>query len=304
MEFHQLRYFESAARLGSMMAAAAECHVSQPALSVQIRKLEEEAGAKLLVREARGVRLTPAGERTLLAARRILRESAGWEGDMRKGDFGGDRPIRVAIQHFLATELLPKPLAESLSNTAGNLRLRFSQCAASVIPSVLRSGEVDLALVDLSSAPMPDFVTDVVLRMPYMLFIPKEHPLAANPSPACLVDLLGANLLLYTPAPGLLTQLRAAAGDGSPGVDPVFTSDHSSGIFELVVAGAGIAVLPAVFTTSALRRGVAFRKLSDYAGEVVVAAAYRPDEPPGPAVMALLDNLRHLHRPRKTRAPA
>lgn len=304
MEFHQLRYFESAARLGSMMAAAAECHVSQPALSVQIRKLEESAGAKLLIREARGVRLTPAGERTLLAARRILRESTGWEGDMRKGDFGGSRPIRVAVQPFLSSELLPKPLAESLRGSEGNLRLRFRERAPSVIPGVLRSGEVDFALVDLNTTPMGEFVTEVILRIPYALFVPKGHPLADSDAPVRLPELIGANLLLYSPSPGLEARLADAAGHGTTAWDPVFTSDNASGVFELVVAGVGVAVLPAVFKGAALRRGVVFRELADYAGEVVVAAAHRQDEQPRPALMAFLDNLRNLHHHRRKPRPA
>ncbi len=295
MELHQLRYFESAARLGSMMAAAAECHVSQPAMSVQIRKLEEEAGAPLLLRGARGVRVTPAGERTLAVARRVLRELSVWEGDMRAGAYGTDGPLRVAAQPFLASEILPGPVAETLKSPEAS-RLRLRERAPSLIPSLLMSGECDLALVDLSAASMEGFDVEVLLKIPYALCVPAGHALAQGDSSVGLARLAEHNVLLYAHAPGLESRLAEAAGPRGFGWEPGFVSEHASAVFELVVAGAGVAVLPAVYSKAALRRTLVVRSLSDYDGQVVVAAVRRRGEALSAGAALLLQNIRRKHR--------
>lgn len=293
MEFHQLRYFEAAVRQGSMMAAAAECHVSQPAMSVQIRKLEKEAGVRLLIRGARGVSVTPEGERTLAMARRVIREVRSWEGDLRSGISGGTGVLRVTAQPFLASQLLPGPAAETLKEDGGRLRVR--ERAASLIPSQLAGGECDLALVDLAQAPMAGFSVEVLLRIPYLLCVPVGHPLAEGESPVPLSALVDHTVLLYANAPGLDARLTEILR-GDAGREPAFVSEHASAVFELVAAGAGIAVLPAVYRKAAFRRMVAMRKLADYDGQVVVAAAWRRGESSPVLAARLLRNIRRKHR--------
>lgn len=295
MELHQLKYFEAAARLGSMMAAAAECHVSQPAMSVQIRKLESECGAPLLVRGARGVSLTPAGERTLGMARRVLREVGVWEADMRAGAYAATGALRVAAQPFLASEILPGPVADTLRAGGPGERLRLRERAASLIPSLLASGECDLALVDMSPEPMAGFAVEVLLKIPYVLCLPSGHALAGGTGPVPLAALADHAVLLYVNAPGLEARLAELSG-GDAAREPGFVSEHASAVFELVAAGAGVAVLPAVYMKAAARRGVEVRALADYAGQVIVAAAHRRGEALPPLAARLLKSIRRKHR--------
>ena len=72
MNLRDLEYFDASARLGSFSQAAAHCHVSQPALSTQLRKLEQRLGVTLFARHGREVRLTPVGAELLEPARRLL----------------------------------------------------------------------------------------------------------------------------------------------------------------------------------------------------------------------------------------
>ena len=74
METQQLRYVVAIARSGNFSRAAEQCHVAQPSLSQQIQKLEEELGERLFVRLPRQTKLTPAGERFIPRALRILEE--------------------------------------------------------------------------------------------------------------------------------------------------------------------------------------------------------------------------------------
>jgi DNA-binding transcriptional LysR family regulator len=285
MELHQLRYFESAARLGSMAAAAAECHVSQPALSVQIRKLEDEAGLRLFVREPRGVRLTLAGERTLALARRMLAATEGWRGEMRSGSFAAVIPARLAVQPFISAGLIPRTLA-SMLRSGTRQRLRLLERPSSEIPSVLRSGEADAALMDLNGAPARGFQSRLILEFPYALFAPPRSPLAASSKPVSLAEALSQNFLLTALAPGIAEALRAA------GREPIFSGDHATAIFELVVAGAGVAVLPAHLSAQATRQGVRVRPLLDYAARVSIGLLWRLGEQPPEVASLLADRLR------------
>src|SRR6266576_684777 len=85
MELHQLRYFCAVAETGSFSRAAEQSHVSQPSLSQQILKLEDELGARLFDRLGRSVRLTELGKTFLPRARAVLRELEAAKGDVVEG---------------------------------------------------------------------------------------------------------------------------------------------------------------------------------------------------------------------------
>lgn len=263
MEFHQLRYFEAAARLGSMAAAAAACHVSQPALSVQIRKLEEEAGARLLVREARGVRPTAAGERTLAIAREILRGAEEWRSGMRSGAFPPVRRTRLAVQPFVSVGLVASVLAPMLRAGEGNW-LRLLERVSSSIPAMLRTGEADAALLDLSAAPLRGFRSATYLEFPYALFAHESSPLLRRRGAVSLEEAVSRDFLLAALAPGLPAAIQRL------GCDPVFSGDHAGALLELVAAKAGVAILPSILSAQAARAGVRTRPLRDYDATVAI----------------------------------
>src|SRR5882672_1537063 len=110
MELHQLRYFCAVAETGSFSRAAEQSHVSQPSLSQQIIKLEEELGARLFDRLGRSVRLTELGKTFLPRARAVLRELEAAKGDVveRKDFVGG--PVTVGVIPTIAPYLLPPHL--------------------------------------------------------------------------------------------------------------------------------------------------------------------------------------------------
>lgn len=293
MEFHQLKYFEATARLGSMMAAAAECHVSQPALSVQIRKLEEEAGEKLMERRPRGIFLTPAGERTLRTAKLILSESGRWREAMKGRSFGLAPALRVAAQHFISSDVLAGPIAETLAHSRGRWTLRFHERSAARIEEELRSGESDLALFDLHAARFADFTKETLLRIPYRLFCPESHPLATARR-VVPEDLTEHRCLLYTHAPGLVERLRLGAVARGLDREPDYSSEHASAVFELVASGHGVAVLPASFEKRARSRRTVSRGIDDYDEEVVVTAAWPAESMPPEPARHMFDCIRKL----------
>src|ERR1700724_2432444 len=107
MELHQLRYFCAVAETGSFSRAAEQSHVSQPSLSQQIMKLEDELGARLFDRLGRSVRLTDLGKTFLPRARAVLRELEAAKGDVveRKDSVAG--AICVGVIPTIAPYFLP-----------------------------------------------------------------------------------------------------------------------------------------------------------------------------------------------------
>src|SRR2546430_16047550 len=110
MELHQLRYFCAVVETGSFSRAAEQSHVSQPSLSQQILKLEDELGARLFDRLGRSVRLTEVGKAFLPRARGVLRELEAARGDVveQKDSVGGS--VTGGALPTLAPYLLPRIL--------------------------------------------------------------------------------------------------------------------------------------------------------------------------------------------------
>src|SRR2546429_1502934 len=110
MELHQLRYFCAVAETGSFSRAAEQSHVSQPSLSQQILKLEDELGARLFDRLGRSVRLTELGKTFLPRAHAVLRELEAAKGDVVEGKEFIGGPVSVGViptvgPYFLSTRL-------------------------------------------------------------------------------------------------------------------------------------------------------------------------------------------------------
>ena len=111
MELQQLRYFCAIAETGSFSRAAEQTHVSQPSLSQQIRKLEDELGARLFDRLGRSIRLTELGQAFLPRARGVLRDLEAARGEVNERKAAIEGPVRVGVIPTIAPYFLPPFLA-------------------------------------------------------------------------------------------------------------------------------------------------------------------------------------------------
>jgi LysR family hydrogen peroxide-inducible transcriptional activator len=111
MEIQQLRYATAVARTGNFSRAAAQCHVSQPSLSQQIQKLEEELGERLFDRLPRNARLTAAGTAFIARAERILAEIDLAQREAREGRSRPRGPLTVGVLPTIAPYFLPRAIA-------------------------------------------------------------------------------------------------------------------------------------------------------------------------------------------------
>src|SRR5882724_2267168 len=145
MEIRQLRAFVAIADAGTFTAAAQQVHVTQAAISMQIRQLENELGAKLFVRAPRRVVLTEAGEQLLQRARQILRDHDAAVDEV--AELAGAERGRLRIgsaSAVVTTDVLPKLLKEVRRRHPGAEVMVASGTSEALVQQIL-AGELDVA---------------------------------------------------------------------------------------------------------------------------------------------------------------
>lgn len=202
----QLEYATAVARHGGMTAAAQALNVSQPALSVAIRQLEEHLGRPLFLRRAGRIAPTAFGRGWLQAAEAQLAALSR----LMAGE-GAEAPVRLAVFHDLAPMLLAPVLARAAAGLPG-LAVEPQVMAFESLSAALAEGGIDLALTWDLGLP-PDGPRRVLARIAPHAVLPPEHPLAARPGLA-LADLAGEPLILTDQALSLahFRSLFAARG--------------------------------------------------------------------------------------------
>ncbi|GJD66099.1 LysR substrate-binding domain-containing protein [Methylobacterium frigidaeris] len=241
LSLRDLEYVVAVAEEGHFGRAAERCAVSQPTLSVQVRKLEEALGLILFERSNRRVLLTPSGQGVVRQARAVLAEARALLLLAREGAGRGlqGRLVLAAIQ-TLGPYLFPQVL-RGLRQAFPDLSLSLSEGRTAEILDGLREGRADAALISL---PIPDAGLTVVplFDEPFLLACPVEHAFAGGepPRPG---DLAGPDLLLLDEGNCLRDQAVAACGAG-PASGRHATSLET--LRSMVAAGAGYTLLPAL----------------------------------------------------------
>ncbi len=273
MELYQLAYFEAAARTGSMQAAAAVCHVSQSALSLQVKKLEEEVGLRLFARTPRGVVLTAAGRRVLATGRRLREEVAGLRRDLRRRDFGPRPRLRLGLQPVLASDLVAAPLRAFLA-AHPDWRITLAERANERLPDLLLGGQLDVAILTRAGPPAPGLGWRPLFRLRYVAICPAEHPLARRRA-VRLAELVRHRLLVFDDPSGLPELIQREAESQGTEASVVLGSDHALTAFELAAEGLGVALVPALMAERARRRGLAAVPVAGARLEATIGAAWR-----------------------------
>src|SRR5713226_8290734 len=177
MELRHLRYFVAVAEAGSLTVAAEQrLHTSQPSLSRQIRDLEDEVGARLMTRRARGIELTPAGRAFLDHARAVLSQvEAATEAARRVA-----HPAKPCfVMGFLTGhELTWMPEAlQILHDELPNIDVMISSQYSPQLASALVKGTVDAAFLRREKG-MPELAFNLLVKEPLVVILPSDHRLA------------------------------------------------------------------------------------------------------------------------------
>ncbi len=241
MELHQLRYFCAVAETGSFSRAAEQSHISQPSLSQQILKLEDELGARLFDRLGRSVRLTELGKTFLPRARAVLRELEAAKGDVVEGKEFTGGPITVGVIPTVAPYFLP-PRLTAFSRKFPQVRLTIVEEITPVLLDRLRSGTIDVAILAL---PIRGHEFDAIPLLTERLFaaLPKKHKLTSRHS-LSLKDLRAEPFLLLRDGHCFRDTAVAACDRARLHPQIVFEKGQFSSLLSMVGAGMGVSIVP------------------------------------------------------------
>jgi LysR family hydrogen peroxide-inducible transcriptional activator len=241
MELHQLRYFCAVAEAGSFSRAAEQSHVSQPSLSQQIMKLEDELGARLFDRLGRSVRLTETGQTFLPRARAVLRELEAARGDVaeQKDSVGGS--VTIGVIPTVAPYFLPERLTW-FSRKFQQVRLTVVEEITPVLLDQLRASKVDLAILALPIRGH-EFETFPLLTERLFAALPPGHKLAKRRA-LSLKDLRAQPFLLLRDGHCFRDTAVAACDRARLHPQIVFESGQFSSLLSLVGAGMGVSIVP------------------------------------------------------------
>jgi DNA-binding transcriptional LysR family regulator len=284
LDAHRLLVFREVARQRSFSKAARALHLTQPAVSRHVAKLERETGARLLARTAGGVRPTEAGEMLLAHADTVLGGLAAAERDLDA--IRGLERGRVRVSSFpSAAVAIVVPAVASLRRRHPRVEVTFVDASSHAGLDGVRAGELDLALAfrGADEALPADALELVHLLTDSMLVaLPPSHPLAARPK-VRLADLAEERWIVGT-ASALTRRACLAAG-----FEPRVTSESDQAAVSqgLVAAGVGVTLVTGLGRSRA-RRDLAVRPLHPSIQRELYAGLL-PGTPRPPAVEALLE---------------
>lgn len=243
MELRQLRYFAAVARHRHFTRAADELHVTQSALSQQVRRLEDELGVELLLRSPGGVGLTSAGEDLLARADAILAEAARARADMDAHAGLSRGVVRIAADAAAALAL-PAALA-AFHRAHPGIRIGLRQAAAAEVAALVRTGAVDLGVASLPAAAVPDGVLATGLEEePLHAIAAPDDPLAAAGEVA-VWELRERPFVLAEPGSALRAAVVEACEAAGFGPVPLFEVGDPAAVRHLVHEGLGVSLVPA-----------------------------------------------------------
>lgn len=243
MTLTDLRYLVALARECHFGRAAEKCHVSQPTLSVAIKKVEEELGAQLFERGAAEIKITPTGERIVAQAEKVLFEAAQIPEIAAAGRDPLVGPLRLGVIYTIGPYLLPR-LIPRVHELAPLMPLIIQESFTTRLVELLRRGELDVIILSLP-LDEPGIVAQPVYDEPFRVLIPADHEWISRDfiDPETLASeqllLLGAGNCFRDQVLEVCPQCRTASG-----LQRTLEGSSLETIRHMVATGLGVTVLP------------------------------------------------------------
>lgn len=239
----QMHYVLALAETGHFGRAAELCHVTQPALSQQIRQLEELCGAPLFDRLGKSVRLTPLGQELAERARPIVERSADLEAFLSGQHGHPGRALRFGLIPTVAPYLLPR-IFPALQEKIQGVSFAVSESRTDQLLAALADGSLDLALIASEPRPGGPRLASVALFSDEFVLATSAGETAADPMPMAEID--GDRMLLLDEGHCFRDQAIAACSLDPDTTRRTFAATSLSTIVEFVANGQGITLLPAI----------------------------------------------------------
>jgi LysR family hydrogen peroxide-inducible transcriptional activator len=266
MTLTELKYIVAVAREKHFGKAAEACFVSQPTLSVAIKKLEDELEVKLFERSANEVTVTPLGEEIVRQAQSVLEQAASIKEIAKRGKDPLAGPLRLGVIYTIGPYLLPDLVRQAIARTP-QMPLMLQENFTARLLEMLRTGEIDCAIM---AEPFPD--TGLALAPlydePFLAAVPSHHPLAQQPHVTAeelkreTMLLLGNGHCFRDHVLEVCPEFARFSSDAE-GIRKSFEGSSLETIKHMVAAGMGVTLVPRLSVPKGALEPRARRKKDD-----------------------------------------
>ncbi len=293
MTLTELKYIVMLAEEKHFGRAAERCHVSQPTLSVAVKKLEDELGAAIFERSKSSVYITPIGEQIVAQARRVLEQANMIKELASSGKNQLRGPLKVGAIFTIAPYLFPSMIPE-LKRIAEGMPLLIEEDLTENLRPKLRNGELDAIIVALPFRE-PDVVTRPIYEEEFVVLMPKDHPWTELEH-ISTDQLTTDNLLLLGKGHCFSDQVMEACpivGENELNEGHTIVNGSSlETIRYMVSSGLGVTVLPKSAVTHLDENILAVRPFKSPVPKRTVALAWRASFPRPKAIESLSQSIK------------
>ena len=278
MTLTELRYIVAVARERHFGRAAEACFVSQPTLSVAIKKLEEELEVKIFERGGSEVSMTPLGEAIVRQAQAVIEQAAAIKETAQRGKDPLAGALRLGIIYTIGPYLLPELVRQIIERTP-QMPLMLQENFTVKLLEMLRAGELDCAIL---AEPFPDTGLAIapLYDEPFMAALPKNHALASRASVSAVelkqqtMLLLGTGHCFRDHVLEVCPEFARFSSDAE-GIRKTFEGSSLETIKHMVASGMGVTVVPRLSVDAAAQPHVRFIPFAEPVPSRRVVLAWR-----------------------------
>jgi LysR family hydrogen peroxide-inducible transcriptional activator len=290
MTLTELKYIVAVAREKHFGRAAEACFVSQPTLSVAVKKLEEELDVKIFERGASEVSVTPLGEQIVRQAQQVIEQAASIKEIAKLGKDPISGPLRVGVIYTIGPYLLPDLVRQTIARVP-QMPLMLQENFTARLLDMLRTGELDCAIM---AEPFPDTGLAVapLYDEPFQAAVPVSHPFAQRSS-VTTEELKNETMLLLGTGHCFRDHVLevcpeyARFSSATEGIRKSFEGSSLETIKYMVASGMGITVVPQLSVPAELQTHVRYVPFSEPVPTRRVVLAWRRTFPRYEAIAAL-----------------
>jgi LysR family hydrogen peroxide-inducible transcriptional activator len=290
MTLTELKYIVAVARERHFGRAAEACFVSQPTLSVAVKKLEDELDVKLFERGAAEVSVTPLGEQIVRQAQQVIEQAAAIKEIAKLGKDPVSGPLRLGVIYTIGPYLLPDLVRQVIARVP-QMPLILQENFTTKLLELLRLGELDCAIL---AEPFPDTGLAVapLYDEPFMAAVPTAHPMAQRES-ITAEELKNETMLLLGTGHCFRDHVLevcpeyARFASNAEGIRKSFEGSSLETIKYMVASGMGVTVVPQLSVPSEQQAHIRYIRFEPTAPTRRVVLAWRRSFPRYEAIAAL-----------------
>ncbi|HZV67774.1 MAG TPA: LysR substrate-binding domain-containing protein [Telluria sp.] len=253
MELRQLRYFVAIVDHGSLSRAALVLHVAQPALTQQLRQLEDELGAQLLHRSAQGVLSTDAGKVFYQHAQAILKQVADARSAVTQSTTRPSGSVTLGLPHSISGALA-LPLLMAARASYPEITLQLTEELSGNLAEQLQAGRINLAVL-FDDGQLGRFATTALIEEELMFICRADSASCPAGASVTLAEALAAPLILPAQQQGVRPRIEAVARGAGLALGEVIEINSIAILKSAILADMGATLLPAAPLAAEIERG-------------------------------------------------